>query len=403
MSPVHAGGSAHTPAPTAMAHRVHAALPDAEKAEKAVPGIVTVIGANGFIGRHLVAHLRARGHPCWSPERGSPELFTRSLGTVLYCAGLTADFRSQPFATVEAHVGLLSRVLQRAQFDRLVYLSSTRVYQDADRDTNAQGTQSAEATDAAGAAGAAQESQVLRVAPLQPEQLYNLSKLLGESLVLSCAPSNCVVRLSNVFGPGMSEQNFLGALLCQAKQSRELTLASGLTSEKDYIWIDDAVAALAALATERGADGALLQGIVNVGSGSNLSHADVLACFAALGVPARVPSDAPTQKFPPILVGKLTHHVSAGLAAAKRANAVTGSELALHRMRHWLAQELTQTQAQTQVQTRAQTAAQTAARTKFETQVTTLAPPQVETQTAPCTIQGSETIPAPSKPHRSPA
>ncbi len=88
----------------------------------------TVLGATGYIGSRLVAHLQAQGHTVWAPARGDAEVFTRPLGHVMYCVGLTADFRTRPFDTVDAHVGLLAEVLRRAQFESLLYLSSTRVY-----------------------------------------------------------------------------------------------------------------------------------------------------------------------------------------------------------------------------------------------------------------------------------
>ena len=88
----------------------------------APPSTFTVLGASGYIGSRLVAHLRAQGHTVWAPARGDAEVFTRPLGHVMYCVGLTADFRTRPFDTVDAHVGLLAEVLRRAQFDSLLYL-----------------------------------------------------------------------------------------------------------------------------------------------------------------------------------------------------------------------------------------------------------------------------------------
>jgi nucleoside-diphosphate-sugar epimerase len=88
----------------------------------------TLIGGHGFIGRHLQAQLRSLGWTCDVPLRDDVSLFQRDLGHVFYCAGLTADFRQRPYDTVEAHVALLSNVLQQASFLSLTYLSSTRVY-----------------------------------------------------------------------------------------------------------------------------------------------------------------------------------------------------------------------------------------------------------------------------------
>ena len=43
----------------------------------------TVLGASGYIGSRLVAHLQAQGHSVWSPARGAAEVFTRPLGHVI--------------------------------------------------------------------------------------------------------------------------------------------------------------------------------------------------------------------------------------------------------------------------------------------------------------------------------
>ena len=138
----------------------------------------TVIGASGFIGSHLLAHLQSQGAECFAPRRGERENFGRELGHVIYCAGLTADFREHPFDAVEARdIVYLIEILRSATFDSLLYLSSTRVY--------------------AGAAGTG-ENVRLAVSSLDPDQLYNLSKLTGESVCFATRRGQVrVVRLSN--------------------------------------------------------------------------------------------------------------------------------------------------------------------------------------------------------------
>src|SRR5437016_3963737 len=88
---------------------------------------LTVLGASGYIGSHLVTELLRQGHAVSTPGRREP-LTGIALGTVIYCVGLTNDFRFHPYDTVEAHVCHLSHILQCCRFDRLIYLSSTRLY-----------------------------------------------------------------------------------------------------------------------------------------------------------------------------------------------------------------------------------------------------------------------------------
>lgn len=245
------------------------------------PSAFTVLGASGYIGSRLVANLRAQGHTVWAPARGDAEVFARPLGHVIYSVGLTADFRTRPFDTVDAHVGLLAEVLRRAQFDSLLYLSSTRVYMGATR------------TD---------EDAPLTVLPGDPSYLYNLTKLTGESLChASGRPGVRVARLSNVVGPGMdpASGNLVADLLHQARQGH-IVLRSDLQSAKDYLHVDDLVDWLPRLALTGRAK------IYNVASGKQTTHRQWLEWLASTHTATFASAEpAPWQGFAPIDVTRL--------------------------------------------------------------------------------------------------
>jgi nucleoside-diphosphate-sugar epimerase len=249
----------------------------------------TVLGASGYIGSRLVAYLRGQGHSVRAPARGDAEVFSQPLGHVLYCVGLTADFRTRPFDTIEAHVGLLADVLRRAQFDSLLYLSSTRVYMGAAR------------TD---------EDAPLSVVPGDPSYLYNLSKLTGESLCHASGRSGVrVARLSNVVGPGMDAHsgNLVADLVRQAQQGAML-LRSHLDSAKDYIHVDDVVHWLPRIA---------LSGrsvTYNIASGKQTTHGQWLQWLGdRYGSSFEVQEGAPLQRFAPTSVARL--HEEFGVVA----------------------------------------------------------------------------------------
>jgi nucleoside-diphosphate-sugar epimerase len=240
----------------------------------------TVLGASGFIGRNLVVHLRSQGHEVLTPARDDPSVLTEPLGHVFYCIGLTADFRSRPFDSVRAHVGVLADILQHASFTSLVYLSSTRVY-------------------AKSLHGSEQEAVV--VDSNDPSDLYNLSKLAGESLCR--ASKRCgvkVVRLSNVIGPDARSENFLFVLIREALSGR-IVLQSDPTSCKDYIRIDDVVGLLPRVASEG------QQWIYNLGSGVNLRHREIVDKLSSLtGCAVEVIPDAIAQVFPIINIDRIS-------------------------------------------------------------------------------------------------
>jgi UDP-glucose 4-epimerase len=219
----------------------------------------TVIGAGGFIGGRLAAALATGGDEVYAPRRGDPDLFKRDLGRVFYCAGLTGDFMVRPFETIEAHVGLVAQVLRDARFERLVYLSSTRLY------------------DSLGARGG-HETDLLEFDPALPRNVYDLSKALGENLCLARSKGRAAVaRLSNVFADDPAASGFLSELLQRARRAREIELASSPAGGRDYIHIDDVTGALLAL------EASAAIGVVNIARGETLTNADLVRVFGEAG------------------------------------------------------------------------------------------------------------------------
>lgn len=235
----------------------------------------TVLGAGGFIGGHLLARLRSAGHECLAPVRGDATLFSEELGHVIYCIGLTADFRNRPFDTVRAHVCLLADVLEKARFDSLLYLSSTRVY--------------------AGAAHGNEET------PLMAGDIYNLSKLTGEALCLASGREQVrIARLSNVYGGDDGSDNFLPSLLRAAVADGRILLHTALDSAKDYVALEDVVEILPKIAMSG------KQRIYNVASGRNTSNRGLVENIRALtGCVVGVLENAPLTSFPQMDIARL--------------------------------------------------------------------------------------------------
>lgn len=241
----------------------------------------TVLGASGYIGRHLAERLRSQGWDCRTPSRHDPAVWHEELGVVFYCVGLTSDFRSRPLDTVQAHVGLLHDVLKQARFERLVYLSSTRVYLGAE-DTA--------------------EDQALRTDAQNPDDLYKLSKLMGESLVLHGGRPGVVARLSNVVGgQGGNPDSFIYSLVAEARQGHIL-LRTDPESAKDYVHVDDVTLALSQLA-----DGGTHK-LYNLAGGAQITHRQWVERLSALtGCTWAVAPAAPRLIQSPIQIDRLSH------------------------------------------------------------------------------------------------
>ncbi len=214
------------------------------------PKKATIIGARGFIGSHLHSRLQDLGWDCSAPKKNEINNKQEDLGHLFYCAGLTADFAQRPFDTVEAHVSLLSRILQKCKFQSLTYLSSTRLYDGKQEDVGS-------------------EEDPLTLNPGTPRHLFDLSKALGESLCLVMGHGRArVARVSCVYNDHKDLDGFLPGLINQiiTKKKSSITIDSSPYFSRDYVQLDDVIDALILIAT-RGTDF-----IYNVASGENISN-----------------------------------------------------------------------------------------------------------------------------------
>ena len=243
----------------------------------------TILGAAGFIGGALAASLQERGFTVHAITRASlPAMFAahRPLGHVIDCIGLTGDFRIRPLDTAEAHVGLVARCLSELRFASFLLLSSTRVY---------------------ARSAATHEDAELPTLPTVPSDLYNLTKLAGEALGLADPrPTIRVARLSNVYGPGMPAETFLGQVLQDGTQTGSVVFRQGPASAKDYVSLDLVLRLLPMIAmTGR-------HRLYNVAAGVDTTHEAIAQTLATTaGWQTSFASHAPTVRNLPIETARI--------------------------------------------------------------------------------------------------
>lgn len=203
---------------------------------------IVITGATGFLGRHLVSQLGG-AFDLVPVSRG------QHIGMVQVASyanvpdgDLLIHLAEEPDRALASRAGDayvkassgLARVLSRRFAGRMIYASSGVVYGDAGNEPFCVGD------------------------PIVSTDAYTHAKILGETAVLD--EGGTVVRLSNLFGPGMPKSNVMSDILHQIPGEGQLLVRDD-TPVRDFLAVDDAARLLSLLASSR------IQGVLNVGSG----------------------------------------------------------------------------------------------------------------------------------------
>ena len=203
---------------------------------------VVITGATGFLGRHLVSQLSGRFELVPVSRRQHADMVQVASYANVPDGDLLIHLAEEPDRAVASRAGDayakastgLARALSRRFTDRMIYASSGVVYGDAG------------------------DAPFCVSDPLVSADEYTRAKILGEAAVLE--EGGTVVRLANLFGPGMSKGNVMSDILRQIPGEGPLLVRDD-TPVRDFLAVDDAARFFTLLAGSR------IHGVLNVGSG----------------------------------------------------------------------------------------------------------------------------------------
>jgi nucleoside-diphosphate-sugar epimerase len=228
------------------------------------PTRAIVSGAGGFLGRALVARLEARGATVLAPPRcdldwrdaGAVARFVANAQAVtiyhLASSGVSNAAADDPQIGEDERAMARAIAAAAAPGMRVVYAGSMAEY---------------------GRAG-----RLAEAGEVSPHNGYARAKVEAGAILRQQAQARGFAlvhaRLFGLYGPGEHSGRLLPAILAALRERRPIALSDG-TQRRDFVHIDDAARALAALGTL--ADG---PEIVNVGTGIALDVRSVALALA---------------------------------------------------------------------------------------------------------------------------
>ncbi|MGO8793589.1 MAG: NAD-dependent epimerase/dehydratase family protein [Candidatus Sulfotelmatobacter sp.] len=219
---------------------------------------ILVTGATGFLGRHLVAALQARGlsvrqHSSAAGDIARCSLPMEGIGQVFHLAGKSYVPESwrNPLAFYETNVMGAVNVLEHCRQNQAAFtLVSSYVY------------------------GQPQRLPISEDHPLAAANPYAHTKILAEEAARFYEErfglALVIVRPFNIYGPGQSGPFLIPSIVRQVLDSsvKEISVQD-LRPRRDYVYVADAVDLL--MATLRPG----VRGVFNLGSGHSASVGEV--------------------------------------------------------------------------------------------------------------------------------
>lgn len=200
-----------------------------------------VTGSEGFIGKNLVAELRARGHEAVEvdikpPSRVDANIVNIALSDpfdVIFHLACVNQMQAVDLPELNLRTNALStkRLAKQAaeQGSKFIYTSTASVY------------------------GQQEVLPTPEFAELDPLTDYAVAKLAGEFFVKNSGADYTILRLSNVYGPHQTLENpycgVIGRFFEQIKRGEPLTVIRDGAQTRDFTYVGDVVGNLIKVGT----------------------------------------------------------------------------------------------------------------------------------------------------------
>ena len=204
----------------------------------------TIFGHSGFLGSNLVKYL-SKYKFFLPPKRKF--IFKKNLGHVIYCIG-SDNWKKDTFNSFNANLGYIPIILEKNKFKSFTFISSCRIYNNS---------------------VLSNENSLFEFNPNDPDEFYNLKKVLAENYLFASRKKIKIVRISNIIGYSPKSPLVFPMFIKDAINKKKIFISINKNSTKDFIHIQDVVRLIFKVITSG------KEKVYNIANGKNIKLIDL--------------------------------------------------------------------------------------------------------------------------------
>tara|TARA_B100000900_G_scaffold416028_1_gene448589 strand:+ start:605 stop:1390 length:786 start_codon:yes stop_codon:yes gene_type:complete len=204
----------------------------------------TIFGHSGFLGSNLVRYLSK--YKVFLPPK-KKFIFKKNLGHVIYCIG-SDNWKKDTFNSFNANLGYIPIILEKNKFKSFTFISSCRIYNNA---------------------VLSDENSLFEFNPKDPDEFYNLKKLLAENYLFASRKKIKIVRISNIIGYSPKSPLVFPMFIKNAINKKKIFISINKNSTKDFIHVEDVVRLIFKVITSG------KEKVYNIANGKNIKLIDL--------------------------------------------------------------------------------------------------------------------------------